>query len=80
MQSRRLALVYLVLGLAGLALTWSQNLAYFGPAAAGGFADFLPRWVGHPRPRPHPLHLPTVGLGGSPWRGQRSRGRGVAGQ
>jgi hypothetical protein len=67
MQSRRLALVYLVLGLAGLALTWSQNLAYFGPAAAGGFADFLRGTVANPGARSIAFDILIVGWTASIW-------------
>ena len=67
MQSRRLALVYLVLGLAGLALTWSQNLAYFGPAAAGGFPDFLRGTVANPGARSIAFDILIVGWTASIW-------------
>ena len=67
MQSRRLALVYLVLGLAGLALTWSQNLAYFGPAAAGGFPDFLRGTVANPGARSIAFDILIVGWAASIW-------------
>ena len=67
MQSRRLALVYLVLGLAGLALTWSQNLAYLGPAAAGGFLDFLRGTVANPGARSIAFDILIVGWTASIW-------------
>ncbi|HEX5378852.1 MAG TPA: DUF2834 domain-containing protein [Phenylobacterium sp.] len=40
MQNRRLSAVYVVTALVALLLTWSQNLAYFGPSAAGPLAAF----------------------------------------
>jgi hypothetical protein len=67
MQSRSLALVYLVLGLAGLVLTWSQNLAYFGPAAAGGFPDFLRGTVANPGARSIAFDILIVGWSASIW-------------
>ena len=67
MQSRRLAFVYLALGLFGLALTWSQNLAYFGPAAAGGFPDFLRGTVANPGARSIAFDILIVGWTASIW-------------
>jgi hypothetical protein len=67
MQSRRLAFVYLALGLVGLALTWSQNLAYFGPAAAGGFPDFLRGTVANPGARSIAFDILIVGWTASIW-------------
>lgn len=67
MQSRRLALVYLALGLAGLALTWSQNLAYFGPGAAGGFPDFLRGTVANAGARSIAFDILIVGWTASIW-------------
>ena len=40
-RSRLLCFFYAVVALVALYGTWSQNLAYFGPGAAGG-ASFLP--------------------------------------
>jgi hypothetical protein len=67
MQSRSLALVYLVLGLVGLVLTWSQNLAYLGPAAAGGFLDFLRGTVANPGARSIAFDILIVGWTASIW-------------
>jgi hypothetical protein len=67
MQSRSLALVYLVLGLIGLVLTWSQNLAYLGPAAAGGFLDFLRGTVANPGARSIAFDILIVGWTASIW-------------
>jgi hypothetical protein len=67
MQSRSLALVYLVLGLVGLVLTWSQNLAYFGPAAAGDFLDFLRGTVANPGARSIAFDILIVGWSASIW-------------
>jgi hypothetical protein len=67
MQSRSLALVYLVLGLIGLVLTWSQNLAYLGPAAAGGFLDFLRGPVANPGARSIAFDILIVGWTASIW-------------
>ena len=67
MQSRRLAFVYLALGLVGLVLTWSQNLAYFGPAAAGGFPDFLRGTVANPGARSIAFDILIVGWTASIW-------------
>jgi hypothetical protein len=80
MQSRSLALVYLVLGLVGLVLTWSQNLAYFGPAAAGGFPDFLRGTVANPGARSIAFDILIVGWSASIWmviEGRRRRMKGV---
>ena len=67
MQSRSLALVYLVLGLVGLVLTWSQNLAYFGPAAVGDFLDFLRGTVANPGARSIAFDILIVGWSASIW-------------
>jgi hypothetical protein len=67
MQSRSLALVYLVLGLVGLVLTWSQNLAYLGPAAAGGFLDFLCGTVANPGARSIAFDILIGGWTASIW-------------
>jgi hypothetical protein len=80
MQSRSLALVYLVLGLVGLVLTWSQNLAYLGPAAAGGFTDFLRGTVANPGARSIAFDILIVGWTASIWmviEGRRRRMKGV---
>lgn len=80
MQSRSLALVYLVLGLVGLVLTWSQNLAYFGPASSGGFTDFLHGTVANPGARSIAFDILIVGWSASIWmviEGRRRRMKGV---
>ncbi|MEI7573451.1 MAG: DUF2834 domain-containing protein [Phenylobacterium sp.] len=80
MQSRSLALVYLVLGLVGLVLTWSQNLAYFGPASSGGFTDFLRGTVANPGARSVAFDILIVGWSASIWmviEGRRRRMKGV---
>jgi hypothetical protein len=80
MQSRSLALVYLVLGLVGLVLTWSQNLAYFGPAAVGDFLDFLRGTVANPGARSIAFDILIVGWTASIWmviEGRRRRMKGV---
>lgn len=52
MQDRFLVPVFLVLAVVGLALTWSQNLAYLGPGAGpGGMVDFLKDTVANPGAR-----------------------------
>lgn len=52
MQDRFLVPVFLVLAVVGLALTWSQNLAYLGPGAGpGGMVDFLKDTVVNPGAR-----------------------------
>ena len=52
MTGRLLPLAYLALALLGLVLTWSQNLAYLGPAAGlAGLVDFLKATVVNPGAR-----------------------------
>ena len=52
MQERFLFPFFLVLSVVGLALTWSQNLAYLGPAAGpAGLIDFLKATVANPGAR-----------------------------
>jgi hypothetical protein len=80
MQSHALALTYLLLGLVGLVLTWTQNLAYFGPAAASGFTDFLRDTVVNPGARSLAFDILILGWAASVWmvvEGRRRRMKGV---
>jgi hypothetical protein len=79
MTGRLLPLAYLALALLGLVLTWSQNLAYLGPAAGpGGLVDFLKATVVNPGARSIAFDILVVGWAASIWiviEGRRRRMR-----
>ena len=81
MRERFLFPVFLTLAIVGLALTWSQNLAYFGPAAGpGGMVDFLKDTVVNPGARSIAFDILIVGWTASIWmvvEGRRRRMRWV---
>ncbi len=81
MQERFLFPVFLVLALTGLVLTWSQNLAYFGPGSGpGGMMDFLKDTVVNPGARSIAFDILIVGWAASIWmvlEGRRRRMRWV---
>ena len=81
MRERFLFPVFLVLALAGLALTWSQNLTYLGPGSGpGAMADFLSDTVVNPAARSIAFDILIVGWAASIWmvvEGRRRRMRWV---
>ncbi|MFM8940535.1 MAG: DUF2834 domain-containing protein, partial [Phenylobacterium sp.] len=81
MPGRSLVIVYVILGLVGLALTWSQNLAYLGPAAGpGGLIDFLRATVVNPGARSIAFDILILGWAVSIWmvvEGRRRRMKAV---
>ena len=68
MPGHSLVIVYVILGLVGLALTWSQNLAYLGAAAGpGGLLDFLRATVVNPGARSIAFDILILGWAVSIW-------------
>ena len=83
MQNRTLAFAYVVIALAALGLTWSQNLAYFGAAgstaqALAAFPDFLIDAAVNPAARSITFDILLIVLAASVWmvfEGRRRRMR-----
>lgn len=81
MTGRLLPLAYLALAILGLVLTWSQNLAYLGPASGlGGLLAFLRDASANPGARSIAFDILVVGWAASVWmvvEGRRRRMKAV---